>query len=221
MKKLLLPFGFICLFLQTYPVFAQHADLALGVEIGGGIRSLHGNFYPSLAGELSTGAGMAGGVFVQKYLSHDFSIKTSLLLAHKGATSLMQRQDRNRNILISRQVSLNFTYIKLPVLFRYERGQKIKYFVNAGPYLGTLIRQHQSGFRLRLGFSHDSGTIDWGLSSGIGCQIPLWNLLSLTCEIRNDLGIHDISKYTAFGISPGPMRTQATNLFLGISWELE
>jgi len=220
MKKALPLLFLLCFFLIPESLQAQHADFILGIESGMGIRSLKGYLEQTAVGQTSMGIGQAAGISLQHYISNEVSIKTSLLYARKGAKSIWEDLDVNGNRLFFQSSSLDFIYISMPLLFRYEWGKRVRYFANLGSFVSVLLGNPYERFGSNLDLTYDFSSLDLGMSSGLGIQFPLQKKLHVSLELRNDLGLFDISNFSFRSSSNGPLQTRSTNLLIGVFWRL-
>jgi len=108
-------------------------------------------------------------------------------------------------------------------MLKYTLGtNKLRYFGNLGGYLGFLTKARNVlvGYE---GQSKDDGlitegnqNIDFGISGGLGLQYALNNRISLELEIRNNLGLYNISKLPIH--NDGTNKLNSTNLLIGVNY---
>jgi hypothetical protein len=94
--------------------------------------------------------------------------------------------------------------------------------VNAGPYIGYLIKQTD----ITEAFGEYSKTkndntdnykrTDLGITTGLGARFPIKNKLFLSIEIRNNFGLTNISSVPV--VNDGVIKTNSTNLLFGIEY---
>ena len=63
-------------------------------------------------------------------------------------------------------------------------------------------------------YTSDYKTIDMGITAGIGLAIPINDKFSLSAEIRNNLGLTNISKSSSV-----TNKTNSTNLLIGVTYK--
>ena len=122
----------------------------------------------------------------------------------------------NRKIIIH----INFDYFTLPILLRTYIGKKHLFFTNAGPYVGYLIKQTDvdKGSNINtVTVDNTSYTqrLDAGFTIGLGVTIPIKKSFLFTFEIRNNLGLYNVSK-GAMADDKG-VKTNSTNFLLGFA----
>ena len=110
-----------------------------------------------------------------------------------------------------------------PLLFRAVVGQKIKYFINVGPYIGFLIKKESvwTGDSIAR-TSYDETALnkksDYGISSGLGVLVPIRNRFGVSIELRNNLGLTNVSAVPVF--ADGSIKTNSTNLLISFVYKL-
>ena len=113
-------------------------------------------------------------------------------------------------------------YITIPLLFRGSYGDYVKFFFNTGPYLGILLSnkttidansQYNEPGR-EVDNTDSTKSTDFGITAGIGLQIPISAKNLLTFEIRDDIGLTNISDYT----TDGSTKTNSLSLIVGLSF---
>ncbi|MDX2430330.1 MAG: outer membrane beta-barrel protein, partial [Bacteroides sp.] len=96
------------------------------------------------------------------------------------------------------------------------------YFINAGPYLGFLINANTQTKNIegypdtKNDFTENYKRSDWGISAGLGIAIPIGSKLSLSLEVRNNLGLSQINTGDVW--QGGYVKTNATNLLVGAAY---
>ena len=159
----------------------------------------------------------AAGAFVQWNLDQQFSIRVPLLFERKGS------KVENEALLSGQEVMIRYTYLTLPVLFRLNVGdKKLRYFLNAGPYLAYLIDygMFSEGEPVSDNFTTTKSfkKFDAGISGGMGVSLPIKAHFTLSLEIRNNLGLMNISDLPVYG--DGSIKTNVTQLLLGVSYKI-
>ena len=163
--------------------------------------------------------GSAGFIF-QHNLKKIISFKTGISYQRKG----YQVDD---SIYISNHSSfpgtrkgvLAYDYITSPFLIKASFGKKVKFFINAGPYVGFLLS------RTKI-WTTDTGIVpsksnlgsykrfDFGAAGGIGVTIPIKKSWMVHAEVRNYYGLQNMNDG---GID---MYTNTTDLRLGVVYRL-
>lgn len=201
----------------------QQNKFEIGVEGGPSIIFLRKNIN---TGELYKPAfGFSGGIFLQSNFSSIFSIRTNIAFERKGeiytGKYLLGLTMPSRN--------LNFDYLTLPILVRATLGKKVNYFINAGPFFGYLIKhtaiiKDPNIQQNTTDFTNFYNRFDTGISAGLGISVPIKEKFSISCEIRNNLGLYKISDSPYLIASRFPIestiKTNSTNLLIGLGYKL-
>ena len=194
----------------------------IGLEKGPSLTSLRGNDYVEDFNDPTIG--FSSGLTFQYNFPKLISIRTNVAYERKGAFSKFQFTDIAGNPIREITLYTNFYYLTMPLLIRLTFGNKIRFFVNIGPYFGYLIIQtfETSAFNLfpkSISDNTDSfKRFDMGLTSGLGGGLPINDKFLLTLEIRNNLGFYNVSKVPIE--NNGSILTTSTNLLIGIAYRL-
>ena len=202
---------------------AQKSNIILSIEGAPSVRWLTGNKvlkefnHPTL--------GFYGGVTAQIPLSARWSIVTGGGFEHKGSVAKFEVTDFNAAVIGKASVYNNLDYLTIPVLIRASFGNKIKYYFNAGCYYGGLWAANSTTDDPNNLRSHtkkeDNISIiqssDFGLSIGGGVRVQLTPKWTIPIEIRSNHGVINTSKVPI--VNNGSIKTNATNLIVGLSYE--
>lgn len=157
---------------------SQPGKIQIGIEGGPGLSTLRYDlfFYPSKY--LEAGLGGSVGLSFKYDFDKRLSFKTNLLWELKGNT---RESDEDYRL----------NYITIPMLLQIKFGQTPTGFFNIGPYIS---------FQLPVPEDIDIHykPIDIGASLGIGLEIPVSPQIGLSFEIRNNLGLFNISSNDAY-----------------------
>lgn len=220
MKKSL-PYLIIAL-LITSVVFGQSKKVNLGIEGGPSLTVLWGNDLITDYGSLTTG--FSGGATFQYNFTKRFSLRTNLSFERKGSISTLQITDGQGTIIGETTFRNNFNYITLPILARGSFGDKVKFIINAGPYVGFLIKETliQEAFNeypeTKTNYTDYYKPLDFGLTTGIGFTLPITGDLLLSMEFRSNFGLYNIAATGVY--QNGLIITYSSNLLFGISYQL-
>lgn len=222
MKKLiLLPL----LLLFAVAAFCQKNNFELGIQSGPSISSFRGN--EIIKERHDNLIGYAVGLTMEYYVSNRWSILAGAGYELKGTTGESKVIDNNSVQIGAIDYRSTFDYINLPILLRYSNNIKnaqLKYFFNAGAYFGYLVKQiENSDGRPEFSNATYDNTdnfkrLDVGLSAGGGMMYPISDKLSISAELRNNLGLRNLSELPVFG--NGSIKTNSTVLLLGASFNL-
>ena len=130
-------------------------------------------FYQSKYVEAAWGGG--GGLTFRVDFNKRLALKTGFSYELKGST----RGDCRLN------------YLTLPILLQLKFGRAPLFFINIGPYVGYLlpvISDNDYYFK----------PFDLGASIGLGIGIPISHQFGLTFEIRNNLGLMNVSRNSVY-----------------------
>jgi hypothetical protein len=216
---------YITLILLTFislGLFGQD-KINVGIEGGGGFRYFRGN---SIVDKENSILGYSGGLIFQYNFSKIFSFKTGITYDRKGWGQNVTITNNSGMFLYKTIAKLNYDYLIVPLLVKASFGNKIKYFVNVGPYIGYGVNNNffisGEGFRPdENGDNKFDQTLkyDLGISSGLGIQYPINDKIRISIEIRNNYGMLNINKRKYSSIYS--FYTSSTNLLLGVSYVLK
>lgn len=215
---------FFLVLLLPMSIFAQSGKSALGIEGGPSLIFMRGN--PANDSINDPTIGFAGGIFFQYNLHKAFSIRTNIVFERKGTVASgktwVTDDDGNIKGVSKYKVHTNFDYLSTSILLRVTFGKKIRYFLNTGPYIGYLTNLT---FSTRWSDFFPDTTVtdtnltkrfDTGIVTGLGINLPVTKKILISCELRNNLGLYDLSK----SFNMGQLKTNSTNLLIGLSYML-
>ena len=111
-----------------------------------------------------------------------------------------------------------YEFLSLPIMLKYEIGDKNPFYLKGGPYLGYLLSAKERINKGRL--SKDVSVLftdfDFGLSIGVGKVFNIGTSHTLVLELRNNLGLTNINS-DARGTY---IKTNSINLIVGFSFVL-
>jgi hypothetical protein len=223
-----------------------------GVEFGvhGGltIPNLRGGEGNPLTSGFSSREAEFFGVSADIGLSHHFSLVVELNYTSQGGkrTGLQIIEEVPPGLEVPPDTNLyaNFDnesildYVEIPVMCRYKFGHNVRFFVNAGPYVGYLVRAHAVTSGSSLIYLDPAGTepvtdtpvsldadtdvkdslktTNFGLAGGAGVMYPL-GPGSLIFEAHFQAGLITIQKDVA---TSGSSQTGAIVISLGYLFSL-
>jgi len=167
--------------------------------------------------------GFSGGLFFQYNFKKVVSLRTNIAFERKGSVLSSQTTDINGDPLGEITTNTNFDYLTLPILVRATFGKKVQFFVNAGPYFGYLIKQIfvSKGDNIPTTTSDNTSLdkrFDTGISTGLGLSIPIKTKFAFSFEVRNNLGLYNVSAVPV--ANNGTIKTNSTNFLLGFTYKL-
>ena len=210
---------------MTINIYGQTNILNIGAEGGFSIASLRGNENELIERHKVTRIGYMGGLFVQYNFKKTISLRTGAYYERKGSAYSMRVEDQYGVPVENVPVNVNYDYISVPLLLRATFGKKINWFINAGPYIGFLLKQTvhgdavQSLPELNSDFTEFSKKTETGMSAGIGISYPVMEKLDLSFEVRDNLGLSNTSAVPVY--NDGVIKTNALNFLVGVSYKLK
>lgn len=220
MKKLALSI-FTALLLCSFTSFAQKKTIEVGITGGPTVSSLRGNV---VVNGHDSKIGFSSGVSFHYYLTDKISFLANPSFERKGSKTVMHITDEQGNPLGEVTNRGHVDYITLPLLTRFSFGEKIKFFANAGPYFSYLLKVTSiypafNNFpENRVDDTDFFKRFDAGLTFGAGAGLPIHEKIYVTAEVRNNLGLYDISDFTP--IDGGTVKNNSINFLLGVSYNI-
>ncbi|MEO6903030.1 MAG: porin family protein [Bacteroidia bacterium] len=210
---LLLTFG-----LTTY---GQTNKFYIGVDGGPSLIFLRGS--KVIDNHQKSAIGFSGGLFFQFNFKNVISLRTNVAFERKGGKFTAPATDNNGTSIGELTACSSIDYLTLPVLVRATFGNKIQYFINAGPYFGYLLRDRVvvkgDNILTFIGdYTASDKRFDTGISTGLGLSVPLNKNLAVSFEIRNNLGLYNISAYPID--NNGTIKTNSTNGLFSFTYKL-
>lgn len=129
-----------------------------------------------------------------------------------GETPVEQEEPKFESVI-------KFQYISFPVLIRYYPLTNTPFYLNIGPYFAYSldISNYIDGTKNDLDFNNGFKQLDTGISSGLGYEFQINGTNYLGVELRNNLGLKNLSKYTN-----SPLNSTKSNTFsIIISYKLK
>ena len=213
MRKINLTATTLFLTIISTSICAQSNKFNVGIEGGTGISNTRG-FWDS-------GIGYAGGLFCQYDLSKIFSAHVGFGYEQKGSKYDINAADSTGEVQYYASIKQNYEFLTMPVLIRANFGSKINYFVNAGPYFSYLLKQSSkvddsnNNSTYETDNTSDFKRFETGFSFGVGLSFSIIERLSLSFEIRNNLGLTNLSKTEG-----ATAKTNSAHLLAGLSYRL-
>lgn len=195
--------------------------ISLGAQVGASMISLRGNEIIQKFHEPALG--YSAGLTFQYDFTENIALHTGISYDKKGSLVKGTAYDVNGNVTGEFRETTYFNYLSVPLLVRATFGEKIKYFVNAGMYAGYLtgitnVDHNSNDLFLAPANRVDFKDLDFGATAGLGVIFPVTEKISLSAEIRDNLGLANISKVKV--INDGTVKTNAANLLVGMNWRI-
>jgi hypothetical protein len=212
-------FGILILITNT--IYGQSNKCDIGIEGSPSLIFLRGN--ETLKNLHKPTIGFSSGLFFQYNLKKVFSLRTDIIFERKGSVLKLPTGLNNGYQTGEFIGHINFNYLTFPVLVRATFGNKIQYFINAGPYFGYLIKQTNviKGDNIQKGTYDNTSQIkrfDTGVSAGIGLYFPILTKFAASLEIRNNLGLYNVNAVQVS--NSGAVKTNSTNLIFSFTYKL-
>lgn len=212
---------FIAIFGPISNLYSQGSSFHLGIQSGLNYSFLRGN--ETLDENHSPSMGFQLGAVATINISSHFSILTTISYDKQRSISKgeINFTDPNGSFLGKEEwkTRFKFNYINIPLLFRYSiRNNSL--FVNAGPYLGLLLKEIETTDATSFSpktISNNTGnftTTDFGLSFGIGALFPVNARGTISFELRNNLGLSNISALPIY--NDGEILTNSSCFLIGL-----
>lgn len=225
MKKI--TFLLFTISLITFKTTAQESKNKFGIQGGLNYSSFRG--YDSFTSD-KAGFAYVFGFSFQHQIQENLSIKADLnyerkIQNSKGTVEILEPTfptgTMEGNYRFKTTAYLN--YVVLPIMIKYNFSGDKSFYINGGPYLGYLLK---SGIKSKSNIpgvinADDEDTnrkksLDFGLSAGIGKEFKLDTNHQIYVEIRENLGLENISKTEV--INDGTIKTNSLNLLVGFTF---
>ncbi len=218
----------LLLTLGSTVTLAQEGNFTLGIEGGPNRSTLWGNDFIQQGKKskaLENTTNFSTGVSLEYSFTDLLSLRSGIAFERKGLIYRVQHRNEQGNqseVVTGRG---NYDFLMLPLMAKVTLGSKPIFFVNAGPYLGFLLKQTDvyESSELRSSSSMDNTDtfkrLDMGVSAGLGIGMPITEKTKLTLEIRHNLGLNNISDVPVYNSET--IKTKSTNLLLCIAYKLK
>ncbi len=213
MKKLLFISALLFVSVFSTTVFAQSGKFILGAN--GGIGASKASVL------LNYGLGYSGNISLRYNISEHFSIGSGLAFEQRNSLDEIHAFHSEDNVTYNFEIKHSFNFVQIPVLFRAEIGNNVKYFLNAGPYFSYLANQTQSVFDQDQGLTTVNNQSDSykifvaGVSVGLGASIPISDKTNISIELRSNNDLSNMSK-----IDGTTARTSSALFLFGVNYKL-
>lgn len=199
---------FVAAIMFSSLIYSQN-EMLFGINGGATYSNTRGNV---IADEGNASLDFLIGFAAEYSISESFSIKINLNYERK-TTSIESITFENTNIRTT------YSYLTLPILAKYSFGSSKDFYLNGGPFVGFLLNAKSKADDFPSAtFTDLQNKVDVGLSVGIGKRFELSDSNSLDVEIRNNLGLVNISAVKV--IDDATVKTNAINLILMYNFTL-
>lgn len=221
-------------------------EISIGLQGGLSIPNIRGSASDKFSQGFTSREGPFFGIFTDIGLSRQFSLIVALNYTSQGGkkngmqliTNVPAGLPTDMDLYADFDNETILDYIELPVLVRLIFGEKLRFFVNAGPYAGYLVRAKAETSGSSLIFLDQAGTMpivpsavsfdadtdvmdslkrwNFGLFGGGGVLYPV-GPGNLILEAHFQLGLSDIQKDVT---TSGKSQTGAVVVSLGYEYSI-
>ena len=209
---------FLAAFLIASDINAQVNEINIGAELGPSMTTLRGN---EILDEYNgPKIGLTGSLNLSISFNKYIFLQTGLGYERKGSVARDFGTDPFGNPLIGNKIHANFNYLMMPMVLGTDIGAKTKFYVAIGPFIGILLKQvfvyeaYGNFPEIKTNNTASDKRIDFGLTTSVGLKIPLNEKIKLKIELRDNLGLINISK--AKLIDEGTIKTNSASLIMGM-----
>jgi hypothetical protein len=206
MKKLHL------LLLFALPLLSSaQEEIKYGISAGVTFSDIRGDGY---AKEFNYGLGYLAGLSVDMPLNQRFSFCTGINYERKNA---VQKTSFNYTETITGpdgtpieytmkgngKITTSLDYVIVPVNLKYYLDIHENYFITGGGFIGYAFNDTYTteGNKLMGGYEQDYESWDYGINFGIGAKFKLTRYQELNIELRDNLGLANITAIASDKIS--------------------
>ena len=176
---------------------AQEKQVDLGFNGGPSFNSSHGSSLTN--NQTGTLMGYTVGGHVRFGITKHLGIKAILQYEQNGwSYRSMTFENSSGTGLVNSDLDYKLNYLNLPLLAHYEFGQGVKFNGSGGVFIGALLKnqlitkiEDQPAVKSS---SKGLRTFNYGLSFGIGTQIPISSKVKVSLDLRDNLGLADLNK---------------------------
>lgn len=197
-------------------IHGQTNKYDLGFEGGPSAIFLWGNEILSKQNNMTIGG--SAGLFFQRNYKNALSLRTGIAYERKGSVAHKQGFDYLGNPTGEVKTRVNYNYLTIPILARATFGKNGQFFVNAGPYLGYLLRQSFVTKGNTSNNTLNNKELDFGFTTGLGFSVPYKTKYAFSFEVRNNLGLFNVSAIPV--VNDGAIRTNSTNFLFGFTYKI-
>ncbi len=249
----------ILIFLIPVTVFAgtNGQSVKIGIKAGTSIPSLRDDGNNEITRDYESKMAGSFGLIADIGISGKLSIKTGLDYSGQGGVRDGQQPVTDLPVQFSQllpqgsYIYANFNnnsvlnYMEIPIMVKLEWGNKLKYYLNAGPYLGFLLnaKQKTSGssqfyldkngtmpltisgqplglqsFDANTDIKDDINSTNIGMTGGVGLSFDLNKKSALVFDARAAYGLKSVQKDTELN---GNSKTGGIFLTLGYVFSLK
>lgn len=248
----------VCLMLfSAFIGYVSAQSLKIGIKAGTSIPNLHDNGKYEISRGYESRVAQNFGIIADIGITQKLSIKTGIDYAGQGGirngqqpvadlpTELAQMVPEGSYLYADFDNEASLNYMEIPLMGKIELGKKLKYYINAGPYIGFLLNAEQKTAGNSMMYFDKTGTIpisiqgqplpaqsfdattnidddirstNFGLTGGIGLALGIKQKSAILFDARAALGLNSIQKDTS---ANGESKTGGLFLTLGYLFSLK
>jgi len=205
---------------QTTPL----NKIELGAEGGGNYSLLF--VLPKGNSGFNSGIGFSAGFTFQYNFSKLLSLRTGIAFQRivLNSKSTPRYYDEYWNYIGNSKPYMHNDWLMLPVLCRVSFGNRLKFFINAGPYIGLVLQTKyfdyvSSLYGQQISFvGHNGQKLSLGITAGFGLAFAVSRQFAISLEARDNF---ELSELTGDFKKLYPDETYAVNtvgLLIGVSY---
>jgi hypothetical protein len=181
---------------------AQHylPKFEIGIQAGPGVSFMRGpgikkqkdmglEFHPALS--------FAAGVTLQGNLKKVLGFRTGVMVERRGFYIPLTSANSEGEPITLKYIT-QYHYINVPLLLQLHTGARTAFTVQMGGYVGGLFRSNVILKGSDAPMTNPGGYyyFDGGVTAGIGLRIPIKQILILTLEARENVGLTRVIRNT-------------------------
>jgi hypothetical protein len=192
---------------------AQKNNVEYGFQAGANCSWAYGKYVARAQNSVYTGFHLGG--HFKKEITRHFGVKAILAYDQIGSLSRpLVFENSTSTGLVNGEAINKLGYLDLPVLAEWAFGNKVKFNVNAGFFVGYLlkntliIKTDEPGVPQKSS-SASRRSMNFGTSFGTGIQVPIKHAIKLDIGIQDNLGLSktykggSTTKINSFSITGG------------------
>lgn len=225
MHKQILKYILITILIGITTVQAQNAKLDFGYLGGPSMTNLVSNSYPR--DYYQPRLAFSTGFQVQWNLIKHLSLATGVFYESKGINGKNLVINAINVVTEDEEIKYKLNYVVVPVLCRGMFGQKVRFYIEGGPFIGMLMSgsyrytDNLYKFDTILDIKKEYKPIDLGISAGWGVEFPIVSRLGASITLRNNIGLANVfSIQETTSNKVDKERTYSTNLLIGLHYKI-
>jgi Outer membrane protein beta-barrel domain len=207
---------------------AQKHSMEYGFQSGLNLNSIHGNTGLKQSASVLTGLSVGGHFKIN--MNKRFGVKATLAYDQYGwALRSLVFADNFGAEIGKTDVLIKLNYLNLPLLAEYSFGNKVKFNLDGGIFLGFLVSNKiitkvteslQPGQAPKtISTSDNKKSTNFGILFGAAIQIPVTHKMKLDFGLRDNLGLTNISKSPT--VNSSSIKTNAFSILAGVTFVIK